>query len=346
MTQEEKTGIPAEVDEFEALLAAEDESEEEEAVAGAQSEESEEEAEAEAQPPEGSQEAQPSGEEESEEDDGEGEDEKPEPQRLEESEERFNEVEKENRALRRKLYALREERRLRDERDRLREQDTGDDEPPVIGKLNEDGSLVLDRDALRREMSAVAPSAARGRPAQGEVADVYKQFKSEILEEVDPAGRDAAREAIEEVEGAYRWIDDQVGQFCEEAKLDPREIDGYSGLIRLAEESGLAEEFEAKYPDLSISDLIIAPTNTGLLRRQLKRHIQRRSSPRKPKEKGEESVETPPAVERPRGMQSKGKHRAPASRTKLTDVDAEDIFDMSDEDYAEFERNSLEALER
>jgi hypothetical protein len=273
------------------------------------------------------------------------------PERLEAREQHYEEVERENLALRRKLYAKRERDRIAAEKERLEatraEAEETDIDADEVGHWEGD-KFVFDREKLNEKMAAHRQRRQVAEPPQ---VEKYEVMRDAIIDEQPEENRDSAREAAEELETAYRWLDSQVDAFCKEAGVNPNDIGGMPALMALLSETGILDDFEKKYEDIPVTELITAPTDPRLMKRTLRNHMRRRTMSDVTDyedESGEEKEEViaPPKKRRPRPMHRKGKARSNDESTSLTDVDPVSIFDMSDEEYRQHEARSLKNLER
>jgi hypothetical protein len=270
-----------------------------------------------------------------------GTEEEPEPVTLEESEERQTNLEKENFALRRDLMKLKERDRIRKEEARLAaiERESAEDSEEELGSVNEEGKVVLNREVLDKALARVQARRASAAPAQD-----YKSFKEETIAGYED--KEAATAAADELEQAYQFLDQEFGRFCQEAEINPNQIGGVANTLSIIEESGIAKEFEEKYPGVSIPNLMLAPNSQPIMRKEFEQHLQRRMSSKSSEEEGKPVVKRPKIGAKPRPMSRKGKTRVAAGGAKLTDVDPADIFDMKEDEFAELERNSAADLER
>jgi len=284
-------------------------------------------------------------------------DEEPDVKTLEDRERENEELEKENVALRRKMFATREKERVRKEDARLAAIKEEGEEPEIdaeeVGRWDEEsGKFVLDQNKLAEKMAAHRER-RQGAAREG-TTETYDQLRASIIEDLPEADRDQGTKAADELEGAYTWLNSQVEEFCKEAELNPGSIGGMPGLMTLLTETGIIDEFEAKYDDISVVELITAPADPRIMRRTLRNHMRRRVSSDvtdykeegEADDDGEGEITKPPHKSRPRPHARRGKSRRASESTTLTDVAPESIFDMSDEEYAEYERRSLKKLDR
>ena len=336
--QQEEKAEEQELDPFEALLEEEpepdptpDESEEE--AAG------EEEAAASEAPKGAGAEEKPAVEEELGEEKPAGTEEEPEPVTLEESEERQATLEKENFALRRDLMKHKEKKRIRDEEDRVAAIERGAEEgDPEVGVVNEEGKVVLDRAALEKQIARVHERRAAAAPVD------LKAFRAELVDGYEDAA--ASESAMVELEQAYDFLDQEIGKFCVEADINPSQIDGMANTLAIIEETGIAAEFEKKYPGVSMTNVMLAPKSQPIMRKEHAQHIQRRATSKSAEEEEKPAVTRPKIGAKPRPMSRKGKTRVQTGGPKLTDADPVGLFDMGDDEFDELERNSAADLER
>lgn len=273
--------------------------------------------------------------------------EEPEAAKLEEKEEDYSTMERENHALKKKLFTLREKQRIEDQRRRVEEMEAKDEQADEgldadeVGYWNDEGKFVLDRDKLATQMESTRVQA----PVVDSNQDNYETLKTEVAGQY---GEEDVTPIVAELEEAYKYLDDEVMKFCKDADIQPAQIGGLPNLLAMMEESGIRSDFEDKYPDINMTDLVVAPTNADLMRSSLKSHIERRRGRPTGEIAGEseaKTVERVPPRERPRSMARKGRARTESEGSSLTDVDPEAIFDMNDEEYAEYEKRSLARMD-
>lgn len=341
--ESEEQGQEEERDAFEALLedepAPDPELEESESEAAGEEEAAADDASE--RGAEAEDESEPEGEGEPAEGDEGGEEEEPEARPMGELEERLTGLERENYSLRRDLMKYKERDRISKEQERIRAIEEGEgEESPEIGSINEEGKVVLNREALEQQIARV-----QARRSAAPAAD-YESFRDRIAETYPEEQRDEVRAAADELAEGYQFLDQEIGKFCKEAEISPRQIGGMANTLTILEQTGIAREFKRKYPGVSMTNVMLAPNSETIARSEVDEHIRRRAKRKPAEEEGKETVEKPKVGAKPRPMSRRGRNRAPSRQTTLTQVDPAEIFDMPDDQFDDLARASEEALER
>ena len=201
-----------------------------------------------------------------------------------------------------------------------------------------DRPYTIDPDQLRR---AIAPPAQPvGPPASPAAAGVamYERMRSELLDEVEDA--DAVRGAIEDLEGAYAWLDRRLVEHVQQTGVVPR---GPDDLFEIFDEEGIREEFERKYPAMDLDTLVEAPTGKRKLERCVAGYLERKGAGSPVAAAKPPARAAAPASmmrSRPRPMAQRGAPAggAPSAARKLANAKPFELLSMSDEEILEAER--------
>jgi len=275
-------------------------------------------------------------------------DDEPEAKSMDTLQSRLEDQERQNLGLRRKMFGLREEKRIRSERERLeqlKEDTSGGTEEVDADEIGyyEDGRFIVDKS----KVDARVQEAIKRRQVVSQAPPTYDQLRAEVIGEFRDDERGVAESHVEELRESYQWLDEQVLEFCNEADIEPAEIGGLPNLLAMLDETGIRDDFESKYPDIPIAELVTAPTSANLMRASLRRHVKRRvSGGSKPAQAAVSGNVKPQQKSRPRSMARRGSSRRVDEGATLQSVDPESIFDMDDDTYKEYERRSVAALER
>ena len=251
------------------------------------------------------------------------------PDDLEAAQDRIREMSKRDRAQRRQLYRARELRRQAKAR-----QDAAADLGDETGDEDESTRIPLQRNEETGEPEldmADLAEAARGT----EQPKAQPDARAALVDSFEDKG--AAEDAMFELDTAYSWLERQVGVAVQDAGFVP---EGMDGLLEFAEEEGISERFEDKFPGITIEQLAQAKAGALPMRKLVRDYMgeaPERVVPKKTAERREarDKVESKPRAQSrvgaPGGEQSVGKKR-------FAELTPEETLAMSDEDMAELDR--------
>jgi len=214
-----------------------------------------------------------------------------------------------------------------------------DEDIPVV--MDDDGNLRVKRADLAKLIER-PPLPQQREQSQANNLMNYESWKEDFVSKQEKP--EVAREAIGELEDAYRWVDLKFGASIREAGINPVSLGGPEGVLRWCAAEGIREEFEAEWGSktgIDFEDLLLAPAGGPVsIAREVRRHVQRRSSGTAPVS-SDKSKPRPHALrgDRPRSMAGRGRTQEPASALqRYADLPPDDFLSMTDEQYEEVKR--------
>lgn len=272
----------------------------------------------------------------------------PEPETLEQLQARIESAERAAHAMRRDLWRAKDRARRAEAALAERRQAA---EPPAEAEripieVDEEGRWSVPAEAIEKVL------AQRGTPTAPPPAPPVEDYAVTRARILDSYGEQKAEveQVATRLETAFAFLDQSLGEEARATGMTQADLAslGYVGTVKLFRESGIADEFRRQYPDVSMTEVLLAAYGEDQMRAAIDSHIGR---VRARSQEVEETAATsepprlarPPMPARPQPMAQRGRHRSPDAEPEPS---VEDLFDMSDADFKEYERRSAARLLR
>jgi len=207
-----------------------------------------------------------------------------------------------------------------------------------LGEVDEDGKVTIDSNHLEKALEDAGIAARQAvAPAAPDPVASYDGMKNTYLAALPEADRDRGRTAIADLEGAYAFIDSELGAELTAQGRRPDSIKSTGELVTLFEQSGISSRYQAKYGDMGIpiESILMGATNPDLFGTVVSRYMA--AAPLQ----GEETLDRRATLrQRPRAMASRGAGGPGVSR-----LTAKSIGNMTPDETFQATRSDLQEME-